>query len=350
MRKLLSLSPLFFVLLCSVCVLPLGVRKGLCFDSSVQVGIYYYSWYNVSDPQFWEYPKVCDKSVLGYYDSDNVSVITQHFRWMEDLHIDFVMLSWFGQYDEWWYSYVNNTVHHVFQYAKENVTNLKFCILLEPFNKSESATYNYQEIYDYIYDNFVVPYPTVYYNYVYKPLLVFFNDVYLTPNGDVPLDDRFTMVISGGSSYVDWFYTSDLFYYWVYKPYPRCDAIDVIPCFDNSRFGFESPPPEIADMYLTEGLYEKQWNRALKCVRDGSVHLITITSWNEFAERTAIEPHWDATGWNHDPYYLYNLTRDFMLELRGLESSSSGVWYQNPVVFGVIALGICLGVVLLWKS
>ena len=67
-----------------------------------------------------------------------------------------------------------------------------------------------------------------------------------------------------------------------------------------------------------EYLYDQQWQKALDCNIQNAIDLITITSWNEFPERTAIEPHHDATASNQDPYFLYNKTMNYISQLHRL--------------------------------
>jgi hypothetical protein len=43
------------------------------------------------------------------------------------------------------------------------------------------------------------------------------------------------------------------------------------------------------------------------------------TSWNEFPERAAIEPHHDATAGNPDSLFLYNKTREYITEVQSFE-------------------------------
>jgi len=279
----------------------------------VQIGIFYYVWYNPSDPTSWDYPKICDKPVLGYYNSCDPEVIKQHFAWLSDLRLNFAIISWWGLYNQTpWNSFINNATHQVFRFARENVTNIKFCIMVEPFNRTNNPTYNFTEIYNYVYDNFITPYPTVYYQYQEKPLICFFNNESLTPNGNIPKDNRFMIKIVGQQSYTDWIYT-DLIP--VMEPTPRNRQISVTPRFDDSRFRTSS---YVVDKNLCEEVYEEQWKRAIEYVKKGIVDVITICSWNEYPERTVIEPHWDADAYDRDPYFLYSKTRKYIAELKGI--------------------------------
>lgn len=283
----------------------------------IQIGTFYYVWYdphNISQdrPLNWEYPKICDKPILGYYNSCETEIIAQHFKSISDLGINFIILSYWGHYNQTeWFEHCLISTHQVFKVAKDNITNVKVCIMVEPFNWTDNPTYNYTEIYNYVYDNFITSYPTVYYRYQGKPLICFFNDEHLTPNGNIVRDNRFSIKIVGQQSYVDWVYT-DLIP--ATGLIPRNRQIPVSPRFDDSRF---RTPSHVVDKDLCEGVYDEQWKRAIDYVRKGVVDVITICSWNEYPERTAIEPHWDADAYDHNPYFLYIKTKKYIAILKG---------------------------------
>lgn len=164
-----------------------------------QIGAFYYVWYDPAQSVSWEYPKIQDKPVLGYYNSCDSEIITQHFAWLSDLRIDFIVVSWWGMYNQSdWHSFINNAMVQVFQTAKENVTNVKVAVMVEPFN--ESGTYDFTEIYDWVYANLVQQYPTVYFKVNDKPLLCFFNGQRMTATGIFQRDCRFTIKIVGNDN------------------------------------------------------------------------------------------------------------------------------------------------------
>ena len=288
---------------------PLKKPGRLC---SIQVGTFYYVWYNSStDGYSWEEKKICDEPVLGYYNSCESEIIKHHLVWMSDLWIDFAVVSWWGPYSQsGWHSFVNSAVHQVFRIARENMVNVKLCVMVEPFSETGDSTYNYSEIYDYVYSNFVTPCPTIYYEYLDKPLICFYNNDYLTSSGVVPSDDRFTMRIVGNKHYADWVYT-DLVP--IEGRLPRNRQFPVTPRFDDTRF---KKPGHVIDKDLCEGVYDEQWQRAIDYAGNDIVDVVTICSWNEYPERTAIEPHWDADAYDHNPYFLYNKTESYITELK----------------------------------
>lgn len=275
---------------------------------SPKIGIFYYVWYDPSSEVSWDQKKIVDIPLLGRYNSCDLTVISQHLCWIQELKVDFIIVSWWGLDANG--SFCDNAIKQVFETAKNINSSLKIAIMVEPFNKS--SFYNYSEIYEHIYSNFVAPYSSLYYS-DNKPVICFFNDVCLTDKGVVPLDARFRTIIVGQQFYAQWTYT-DLNKY----DFPAHDLhgqISVTPRYDDSNVP-DRTKPVIVDINLTQGVYDRQWERAIQLWREGKISTITITSWNEFPERTAIEPHYDKTAYNKDPYYLYNKTKSYISQVK----------------------------------
>lgn len=116
--------------------------------------------------------------------------------------------------------------------------------------------------------------------------------------------------------------------------------INVIPRYDISHWENFSKP---IDQNLTEGIYDKQWNKVLNLARQGKVRIVTITSWNEYAERTQIEPSWDKTSslQKNNPFYLYNKTQNYIKQLRNI---ISGI--MPPEAFALTIIIVAIGAVL----
>ena len=91
---------------------------------------------------------------------------------------------------------------------------------------------------------------------------------------------------------------------------PHASEISVTPRYDDSRLN--RTKSSIVDPNLTQGTYNQEWQKAVQLWKDGKIDTIMITSWNEYPERTAIEPHYDNTSVNQDPYFLYNQTRAYI--------------------------------------
>jgi hypothetical protein len=276
---------------------------------SPRVGAFYYAWYDPASSVSWEYPKIQDKPILGYYNSSDATIIQQHLHWLSDLHVDFIVVSWWGMHNQSdWHSFINNNAVQIFQVARANF-NVQVAVMVEPFN--ESGTYNFTEIYNWVFANLFEQYPTVYFKVDGKPLLCFFNGENMTSPDVFQRDDRFTVKIVGNDQNAEWLYDCASAKNNPTPPTPRDRQISVSPRFDDF---YVRENNETVDSKL-EYLYAQQWQKALDYTKQNAIDFITITSWNEFPERTAIEPHYDATASNQDPYYLYNKTKDYISQV-----------------------------------
>jgi hypothetical protein len=298
------------ILLCIVVASATVAYLAFRNPSFLKVGTFYYVWYGAL-PSDWTPPKFADYpvSILGNYSSANATVIKQQLIWIQDLGINFVVISWWGNASDSYHQFINNNTRKVFQVAEDNTINLKFAIMVEPFNTS-GTSYNYVEIYDCVYNEFVLPYSSIYYNDS-RPVLCFFNDDTLTDNGNFQQDSRFKIILVGQTNYVQWEYLN-LNYYVQPKRHPYTDEISVTPRFDDHRY---RTPSCVVDPNLTEGVYDEEWKNAMQLWRDGKINTIMITSWNEYVERTEIEPHRDATAHIQDPYFLYKKTKDYIKQI-----------------------------------
>lgn len=279
-------------------------------EKQPQVGIFFYVWYDTANPASWD-KTIVDTPTLGRYDSDNTTVISQQLKWIEDLGIDFVIVSWWGTKDNFG-KFTDQSAKLVFQTAQNIKSNLKFAIMVEPY-PAIGGSYNYQEIYSQIYRDFVAPYASLYYVKDDKPLICFYNDAGKKPslcnNGDFPLDAGFTVLAVGEAWYTDWMYTD------LVKSVTREDQVSVTPRYDESRL--KGRPAKLkVDPRLNLKVYDQEWQNAIDLWEQGKVDTVLISTWNEYYERTAIEPHIDATAANKDPNFLYTKTKNYITQLR----------------------------------
>jgi hypothetical protein len=288
----------------------LGDHGGGPLEATIRpkTGVYYYPWYVGN----WSvnHPNCPDTPVLEKYDSSNLSVIDQHLNWFEQLGINFVIFSWWGKGSP---SDINAQIM-VNEMAK-NHSNIQFFIMSEPFTSGwdepynpPTGIYNYTLIYNYIYDTYVAPYNSRYFRLDGKPAIGFFDGAYsknLTAP-EVPTDRRFTLRLIGSSSFAndDWEYQ---------VPDPRLSTqpvcrdgeISVCPRYNASGWN--------EDVDYTQGLYDTQWDKAINETAHGNTKIVTIISWNEYAERTQIEPTNDTTSaFKNDPFYLFNKTEEYI--------------------------------------
>jgi hypothetical protein len=352
---------LFF---CVLLVLPVSLARVSRADFSdvvpnkIQVGAYFYSWYELaywggtaSNGCNWTYPDVQDMPVIGDYDSSNRSVIDQQLDWASDLKIDFFIMSWFGNG-----SLTDNVTKIFFDEASKHVTNVKLCIMIDWLS---SLPYNYTFLQDYVWDNFVAPYPNIYYCFpnghgVSCPLLCWYNQDNATdPSLLLPnLQSRFTSKTVGHKPYVDWVYHTALID-WSYYDYtqPREQCYALCPRFDDTTV-FGRVGTFYRDPCYSEGFYTGDWASCLGNASLGRVCVVTICSWNEYEERSEIEPHIDRTAFTNDPYYIYNITKLNILKLKGLYSdpSVSAPWYEQPLSLFMFIMAVCLGVAIAFKK
>jgi hypothetical protein len=314
-RKLAFVLLALILAACSV-HMQCGSVKG---SSSVSVGAYYYVWWDPTSPEQehdrknWNAPRILDEPYIGSYNSNDSTIIKQHLAWLEDLKIDFLIVSWWGNN-----SYTDNSTRMVFQTAAENQTKVRLCIMIEPYNGKNPIDFN--QTYNHIHDNYVQPFPTVYYELDSKPLLLFFNEDNFTDATTFYKDSRFTVKINGQKSYVDWVYHDKIPGQWQGTlPYNR--VFPVCPSFDDSHVRY---PNHTIDIDYSNDSYINDWKEALNYANNDEVDIITICSWNELEERTAIEPHYSPNA-TKGPFYLYNLTKTYVYNLKG-----QGLIVRNP--------------------
>jgi hypothetical protein len=228
--------------------------------------------------------------------------------------------------------------------------------MVEPFNDTSPNNYNYKEIYDYIYGNFVVPNPDNYMQLNSKPLICFFNGN-ITSGGYVSSDSRFSTRIVGGSYYSNWFYdtipgitlkSGDN----VNNPTLGSDGeISVNPRFDDRLV---RTPSHTYDVNYSKDAYGYQWNYSIDLARQGKINYVTISTWNEYAERTSIEPFYDnstATGsitpQHTNAYYLFDKTQHYIAMIKSIpviSPSPSIPEFPSFLVIGLIMVSTFVGV------
>lgn len=318
--KITNLLPmLLFLLLASLFVVPISIGEKDSGSDGIMVGAYYYPWYWGN----WEqnHKNCIDTPTLGSYDSSNSSVIVQHLNWFEQVGIDFIIFSWWGKH-----TVEDRNAKLVIDQITKNYTNIKFMMMVEPFGdrweeayNPTSGKYNFTVIYNYLFDTYTSKYTSNCFILDGKPAIGFYDDLSrnLTANG-VPQDQRFSTRLIGCNSGDDWeFQVPDPSL--STQPIGRDGQINVCPRYDAN--GWQ------VDTDYTLGLYCKQWNKAISEAQKGNAKIITIISWNEFAERTQIEPNQDSTA-QVSPYHLLNLTKAYIDSLGRT---------RNPMKSGVLA-------------
>jgi hypothetical protein len=307
--RVIAITLVFLVLLSIVFFPPKKANP-----TTPSIGIYYYPWYMGA----WEtsHTDCPDAPYLGKYNSANLSVTVQHLNWFEQLGVDFIIFSWWGKD-----SPSDNNAKLILNQIQKNYTDIQFFILVESFDidwseayNDSTKTYNYSLIYDYIYSNYISKFNSNTFNLEGKPVIGFYDgpDKIFTKNM-VPSDNRFTLRIIGCQPDDDWEYEvpdptlSN-------QPICRDGEISVCPRYDSYETDWHE------DVDYTEGLYDAQWGKALREVKQGNAKIVTIISWNEFSERTQIEPTFDTTSaFNNNPFYLFDKTQAYIEKAKATE-------------------------------
>jgi len=288
------------------------------------IAVYFYVWYGRH--RHWNQSLsslVIDRPVIGFYSSDNDSVIRWQLSEIKRAGIDALFISWWGPG-----SYEDRVAQKVFRYLR--LYGLKAAILVEPFKPwnilNAARVYGpafWRRVLNYIYKHFVEPYPHVYLRIGGKPLVLCFAPVGVFYR---PHDPRF--VIRVVAIYVDlinalrflglhadwdlWpnylLYTNtarielrirvDGYVALTPRYYPAACVLGYYP--DGCWVGYLDP-------HYRQRIYVKEWKWVIHHLKQ--IHIIAIYSWNEYHERSEIEPHIDATASNG--LYPYEVTKEF---------------------------------------
>lgn len=277
--------------------------------NTVYVGVYFYPWYSVSEDRHWD-NTVRDKPYIGYYDSYNETVIKWQLELIKEAGIDFIVLSWWGPN-----SFEDNTTRVIVKSL--NGYGLKFAIMIEPYLGQDPSMYNktwWSETLAYIKNNYIDKYREDYFFLNGKPLIMAFNPIGMNynPSNDFP---EYTIRITGNdidnAGYQDWDYWPDYIDpNNIVLKIRKDDYVSIIPRFDDTHF---RTPGICLDQNYTENLYVKEWEWILE--HRNEINIVIITSWNEYHERTMIEPHYDNTA-KVDPFYIYNITKKYIHKLK----------------------------------
>ena len=279
---------IFMILACSM----LSTRQVLASTSNVKTGLYYYVWYGEGlGGRYWndsDNNVVVDRPLLGFYSSQNTSVIRQHLKWFEELNINFLIISWWGPN-----SYEDNSTKTIFSIVKDNGYPIEIAIMVEAFNWS--GIYDFKAIYEYINTTYVVPYGSIYMKLDNLPLVCFFNDninMTRTEENRTALRSSamgFSARIVGHSDYVDWYAWPIAGHSEAPKPKLSGDGyVGMLPRYDDTHQ--RNSTSTMYDVNYTDGLLGKQWNEILRLENESAVNYVGIYSWNEYRERSQIEP------------------------------------------------------------
>lgn len=249
------------------------------------VGAYYYVWFS----EGWTTKD--DIPLLGYYSSENESIIREHLDWAKMAAIDFLAISW-SDSPKWYNGKTALASNAVFDVDDRIGSPVKLAIMIEYWhgeflNLSESANT--------IYVRYALR-PS-YFRLYGKPLLfVYTLDDYSPPTWN---DSRFTV------RYIprEVPYGRDTFIERSIQNRTTYEFTGVSPHKDNSH----------SDTSRADGFYYSEiWNYVIqfsKLAADRTV-IVMIASFNEWWESTGIEP-----SASYGFQYL-DLTRDFVARFK----------------------------------
>jgi hypothetical protein len=316
-------------------------------DDWIKVGVFYYPWYkegfgnyhwNGTPPSplpstWWT---VVDKPVLGWYDSSNRTVIDQHLNWFRDAGIDFGILSWWGPD-----SYEDNCTKVLFDETSSYAPWFRWVISIEDcYNVTNQSLSYLATLRDYVYSNYASVYHAIWLNETSsgKPYLFWMNAHDLendTVRNEAKSDSRFVTRILGQADYSDWKTWTPYTYGNTTSAFPPSSEgfMCVMPRYDETRLDPNGTMGKVrdrcADPFLNgsdgqnvdplngEPLYDEQWQEVLSNASAGKVKYVAIATWNDFTERTQIEPCYDNTSAYKDyPSFLLDKTWYYTSQLR----------------------------------
>ncbi len=292
--------------------------------SGVVVAVYYYPWYGGGlGGRHWNDSRVnvvVDEPLIGYYSSLDERALEWQLGLMKKAGVDVLFVSWWGPG-----SYEDRAARLVFKLCRRY--NLRAAILVEPYLGQSPSLYNesfWEEVLGYVYREYVEPYRDVYFKLNGKPLILAFN-----PVGEAlrPSDAGFEIRVVGNDvdekPGVDWDLWPDYLAPWteprghVELRVRRDGYVAVAPRFDDSFLekagAREGSRARLLDPCYALRAYEEQWKWIMEH-RD-EVRIVAIYSWNEYHERSMIEPHLDATAPGKG-LYPYSLTAKFVGALK----------------------------------
>jgi hypothetical protein len=255
---------------------------------------------------------VVDAPSAGYYVSDSNATFRRQVSEMQGAGISFAVVSWWGPSASGEAGAVNKATLDLFRFLEATDSSFKVAIMVDAFTTACGLpSLPMTSVEDYVQRTFVGPFGRWYFGWQGRPLLLFFNP--LQPGSDANFTVR---TIGNRPNAVDWTFwdasanfsepqggtgvnmSND-----VGDPQISSDGeVTVVPRIDsyyNYLFHYQAGYLRF-DPTLRLGLYRYEWNYVLSHRSD--VKLVLIYSWNEYHERTEIEPA-GATG-----AYLLNLT------------------------------------------
>lgn len=325
-------------------------------STSPPVGTFLYLWYGYNSTSHtwtgglgtshWNDSSsglVKDTPSAGYYASLDNSTLSTQLTEMKCAGISVIVTSWWGTGNTTQSGTsstldgaINNATLNLFRYLEATRSQWQFrvALMVEPFNSTYDMTsHDYAKLYGYLYTHYYHPFNDLVMDWQGKPLLLSFNAPWDGYGGGfqagrLPPNSTFTYRLEGGTpNPVDWNFWQGVTFLdsaggtaepsnYEHDPVISPDGeVAIAPRYDDYYLwlAHERPGYMRFDYLSNEGMYSSEWNYVLG--KAGSVSLVLIYSWNEYHERTAIEPHVD---------YTTALPRDYLLNQTGRFISQIG--------------------------
>ena len=243
-----------------------------------QVGVYYFTWY-APRPTGWGndatvVTKDAPKPELGWYRSTNPDVLEQHITQMEEAGFDFIIVDVVAQQPGGWAS-----ARALFAALQRH--ELKAAVMLDGLydaTPEDKAMYVRNVAHEFIGND----------NYFFfngRPVVMLFASSIDFPAPGVDLRDVYwTKDYTPGANTYSGVLNAEEWAFWSPSPQPVTNGVvPVLPGYDDTSLGRLAPMHHSRDGGV---FYRDQWLRALQL----RPSIITVYSWNEHFEKTAIEP------------------------------------------------------------
>jgi hypothetical protein len=278
---------------------------------------------------------IVDQPSMGYYVSDSNSTFKTQISEMQSAGITFAIVSWWGASSTGENGAINKATLDLFRYLKATGSHFEVAVMVDAYEGSSTnlTASQFNQDYAYISSTFVSPFSQWYFNWLGKPLLLFFNPV----NPSHPDDTYYTVRTLGNSpNKVQWTFWDAPSSFLVSQagsgvnaandegnPVVSSDGeVTIVPRIDSYyNAGQQGGSYLRFDPTLASGLYSEQWSYVI--THRSQVQLVLIYSWNEYHERSEIEPHTDYTNTTVGPSYLLGLTVHYA-------SSLNPPWRTTP--------------------
>jgi hypothetical protein len=267
---------------------------------------------------------VVDQPTIGYYVSDSNETFAAQISEMQSAGISFAVVSWWGPSSTGENGAINKATLDLFRYLAATRSDFKVAIMVDAYEgDSNLSASQFAQDYNYVSSTFVQPFGQWYFDWQRKPLLMFFNPI--IPNN--PYNPNYTIrSIGNRPNPTQWtFWDAPASYLNSQagsgvnatndegNPVISSDGeVTIVPRIDSyHNAGSQGGSYLRFDPTLATGLYSEQWSYVLR----SQVKLVIIYSWNEYYERSEIEPHYDYTNSTVSPSYLLDLTSRYTSNL-----------------------------------